>query len=285
MRGGVIISYKAPEVFWQDKSLRLLLSLIVTALALLLMLAYFGKQVDIVVGNRIYPVYTFKSTVAQVIEEQNIIVDDGDLVTPQLVAPAEDGQVVKIVRVDKQEEIVHKKVPFKVIRQVDDRLPQGIEKVNQNGIDGLKKMVYLKVLNDGIEVSRDLVKTEMIKEPQPKIIAVGRRTVVHTTSRSLEMKRTVTGNTLTAQATAYTFTGYNTSTGITPYRGVVAVDPNVIPLGTRLYIENYGEAVALDTGGSIKGNRIDLFFCTREEALNWGRRTVNVQILLFIAVI
>lgn len=279
LRGGVIISYKTPEVFWQDKSLRLLLSLNVIAIALLLILNYFGKQVSIVVDNEIYPVYTFKSTVAQVIEEQNIKVDDRDLVVPQLVESTEDGQKIKIVRVEKQEEIVHEEVPYEVIRQVDDRLPQGIERVSQDGISGLKKMVYLKVLNDGIEVSRDLVKTEVIKEPQPKIIAVGRRAVIHTASRSLDTKRLVSGKALTAVATAYTFTGNNTCTGITPYRGVVAVDPRVIPLGTRLYIEGYGEAVAQDTGGSIQGNRIDVFFPSSEEAVNWGRRTVNVQIL------
>ena len=63
------------------------------------------------------------------------------------------------------------------------------------------------------------------------------------------------------------------------------MDPRVIPLGTRLYIEtvgnapDYGYAVAADTGGSIKGNVIDLFYETRREALNWGRRNVRVYIL------
>jgi 3D (Asp-Asp-Asp) domain-containing protein len=64
-----------------------------------------------------------------------------------------------------------------------------------------------------------------------------------------------------------------------PQRGTVAVDPRVIPLGTRLYVPGYGEARAEDTGGAIQGYRIDLFFPTREEALAWGRRTVEVEIL------
>jgi len=68
-------------------------------------------------------------------------------------------------------------------------------------------------------------------------------------------------------------------------RGVVAVDPKVIPLGTKLYIESpdgsyvYGCAVAGDTGGAIKGNRIDLFMDTYSECMQFGRRTMNVYIL------
>lgn len=77
-------------------------------------------------------------------------------------------------------------------------------------------------------------------------------------------------------ATGYTHTGHKTTSGVWPKRGIVSVDPRVIALGTRLYIENYGEAVALDTGGAIKGYRLDLFYETRWEANQWGRRVVKV---------
>lgn len=59
----------------------------------------------------------------------------------------------------------------------------------------------------------------------------------------------------------------------------VAVDPNVIPLGTRLYVEGYGEAIASDTGGAIKGNIVDVHFPTYEQCVQWGRRQVKVTIL------
>ena len=62
-------------------------------------------------------------------------------------------------------------------------------------------------------------------------------------------------------------------------RGAIAVDPNVIPLGSKLYVEGYGYGLAIDTGGLIKGKRIDLFFPTREEALKWGKRKVEVKII------
>ena len=86
-------------------------------------------------------------------------------------------------------------------------------------------------------------------------------------------------HTYTMVATAYTHTGYRTATGTWPSRGTIAVDPKVIPLGTRLYVDGYGEGVAVDTGGLIKGARIDVFMETRDEAILWGKRPVEVKIL------
>ncbi|WP_249872108.1 3D domain-containing protein [Oceanobacillus saliphilus] len=95
------------------------------------------------------------------------------------------------------------------------------------------------------------------------------------------------GRTFSVEATAYT-AGCNGCSGITatginlnndPYAKVIAVDPNVIPLGTNVYVEGYGYAVAGDTGGAIKGNKIDIHVPTKTEAYNWGRRTVKITIL------
>lgn len=61
-------------------------------------------------------------------------------------------------------------------------------------------------------------------------------------------------------------------------RGIVAVDPKVIPMGTRVYVEGYGAGLAADQGGAIKGNRIDLCFNSHQEALNWGIKTVKVTV-------
>ena len=83
--------------------------------------------------------------------------------------------------------------------------------------------------------------------------------------------------TLTVVATAYVLRGA-TATGTQTARGTVAVDPAVVPLGTRLTIPGYGDAVAADTGGAIRGNRIDIWFPTIEEARSWGTRTVTITI-------
>lgn len=77
----------------------------------------------------------------------------------------------------------------------------------------------------------------------------------------------------------YPYYGQPSYIGLPLARGIVAVDPNVIPMGTKLYVEGYGEAIAADQGGAIKGNRIDLYFDSRQEAMNWGMRTVEVTIL------
>ena len=83
--------------------------------------------------------------------------------------------------------------------------------------------------------------------------------------------------TLTVSVTGYSIRG-RTATGIPTAPGVVAVDPSVIPLGTRLTIPGYGVGIAADTGGAVLGNTIDVWFPTTAQALQWGRRTVTVTI-------
>jgi len=95
------------------------------------------------------------------------------------------------------------------------------------------------------------------------------------------------GKVLTMVATAYDgcyecnkpYYGLPSYIGLPLARGIVAVDPRVIPMGTKLYVEGYGNAIAADQGNAIKGNRIDLFFDTHQQALNYGMKTVKVTIL------
>lgn len=93
--------------------------------------------------------------------------------------------------------------------------------------------------------------------------------------KELEMEVTTTG--YSASREEGTEDGI-TALGTKVRRGVVAVDPLVIPLGSEVYIPGYGWARAEDTGGAIKGHRVDLFFPTREEALRWGVRKVRVLV-------
>jgi 3D (Asp-Asp-Asp) domain-containing protein len=83
--------------------------------------------------------------------------------------------------------------------------------------------------------------------------------------------------TLTVVATGYSLGG-TTSTGLPVGWGVAAVDPSVIPLGTHLSVPGYGEAVAADTGGSVVGDRIDLWFPSAAQASAWGRRVVTIAL-------
>lgn len=111
-----------------------------------------------------------------------------------------------------------------------------------------------------------------------------------TTSQPVNQQQNVSrggGRTIYMVATGYTdapeenypYAGMPSYIGMPLQRGVVAVDPNVIPMGTKLYVEGYGQAIAADQGGAIKGNRIDLFFNSKSEAYNWGMRTVKVTVM------
>ena len=111
-----------------------------------------------------------------------------------------------------------------------------------------------------------------------------------TTSHKVEAASTIipsSGKAITVKATAYTAScagcSGTTATGINikdnPHAKVIAVDPSVIPLGSKVYIKGYGEYTAADTGGAIKGNRIDVFIPSEQAALNFGRKQLTVTIL------
>jgi 3D (Asp-Asp-Asp) domain-containing protein len=85
------------------------------------------------------------------------------------------------------------------------------------------------------------------------------------------------GRTLTVSATGYALPG-TTASGLPVGWGIVAVDPSVIPLGTKMIVPGYGEAVAADTGSAVQGLTIDLWFPTTAQALAWGRRSVTITL-------
>ena len=131
-------------------------------------------------------------------------------------------------------------------------------------------------------ISLGLTATPLTKEPvvKPQVKQVAPTAVIKTepqVNTSESIQESVYTRTMCMEATAYCLTT-PTATGTIPAVGTVAVDPKVIPLYTKLYVVGYGDAVALDTGGDIKGNRIDLWFATEQEAIAFGRRTVTVII-------
>lgn len=97
-----------------------------------------------------------------------------------------------------------------------------------------------------------------------------------TISRGEESRK---GYEMTIEATAYTHTGHQTFTETWPKAGTIAVDPKVIPLKSEIWVEGYGWGVAEDTGGLIKGNIIDLFMETKQEAVIWGRQQVRIIVI------
>lgn len=115
---------------------------------------------------------------------------------------------------------------------------------------------------------------EQTKPPAPPVA----KTPAPSPAEGQEMSMTATAYTAYCQGcSGVTYTGIDLRSN--PNQKVIAVDPNIIPLGSRVWVEGYGEAIAGDIGGAIKGNIIDVFLEDKQEALNWGRKTVTIKIL------
>lgn len=171
-------------------------------------------------------------------------------------------------------------IPYEVEMRNNDNLPRGRQNVISPGQNGQEKVTYREI-KVGSETVRQELNREVLSEPVPEIVEVG-------TGNNLNMIETSRGfvryrSARTVEASAYTMAAGSgtglTSTGVVPYHGVVAVDPDVIPYGTRMYIPGYGFAVAADCGGAINGNTIDLFMEDYGDAISWGRRDVTVYFL------
>lgn len=171
-------------------------------------------------------------------------------------------------------------VPFRTIRRTARLLRPGVVRTLQQGVPGVKECSYQVVYKNGAVVSKKLLRAQITTSPRDKIILIGYAGLA---SRGSFIDR----SSLTMHATAYDpsprccgkgATG-RTSIGMKAGYGIVAVDPRCIPLRTRLFIEGYGFAVAGDTGGAIKGKRIDLGFNSYSAAVRFGRKHVKVHVL------
>ena len=219
-------------------------------------------------------VLTCRNTVGDILQEQGIPLKPGDLVEPPADSFVTGGTEIKVVRVHTEEEVKEVPVPCPTRRETDPDLTKGFSRVVQAGKDGLENQRWQIVYHDGREVERRLIASTLVSKPVERVIRVGALQQVSRGGQDIRFSRA-----LDVIATAYTYTGRNTASGIAPHFGAVAVDPGVIPLGSKLYVEGYGFGRALDTGGAIKGNRIDVFFETSEQTRRWGIRRVRVYVL------
>ncbi len=171
-------------------------------------------------------------------------------------------------------------IGFKTVEKTTTELKPGETQIKQEGKNGVKQVTSEKVFFGG-ELLEETVKEVIIKEEaKDQITLVGVQNLIEDPLTGNNYEYTKIYN---MEATAYCNSGGTgngiTASGIRTYVGVVAVDPKVIPLGTRLYVEGYGIALAADTGGAIKGHKIDLFFNTERECYNFGRRPRTVYVL------
>lgn len=291
-------------------------------------------------------------TVAQLLEENNIILTEDEVVTPPLTEYLSYDAGISIVSVVYETVTECEEIDYGILVRESDTLKQGERKIVRAGVKGEKQVTYRVAMRDGEEVQRTALTETIVTEPVDCVIDRGTGAVeteepqeelawdegvifpgqqsggadtdaqngaddalsavsgglstagkeavwsaptnvtVDTANKRITTPDGTThtySSVLTVKATAYHRQeegGLITATGTTTKYGTIAVDPSVIPLGSRVFVVaedgtswSYGPGLAEDTGGLIKGNRIDLFFMTGTEATNFGVRTAKIYVL------
>lgn len=243
----------------------------------------FGIQ--LVDGNSKKTYSVSARSVALALEELGIKINPEDVIQPGLDKAIGPGSKIKIVRRETkiQQEIV--KIPYTTWEFRDNRIDEGKTKIWRQGESGSKEVSYLICIENGETVKKTVLEETLLTQPKMHVVARGTKPLFYTLKTPLG-PITYTKK-MRIEATAYypgpestgVFADGFTSIGLKAGHGIIAVDPKVIPLCTRVYIPNYGFAIAGDVGGAIKGHLIDLCFETYREAIQFGRRYVDLYIL------
>jgi uncharacterized protein YabE (DUF348 family) len=233
-------------------------------------------QVTLVDGPHVQHVYTFAKTWGDVLQENRIHLGPYDAVQGSLTQPTASGDVIKILRAVTKTDTRTQEIPFQTLRRPTSQMYAGQQRVLTYGVKGLLQIQTVRVWRGGHMVAEQ-EQRRVVRNPVTEVIVYGTRprpqSITARDGTTLWVKRK-----LTVLATAYV-AGGRTSTGDLARPGVIAVDPRVIPLGSRVYIPGIGVVRAEDTGSAIVGNRIDICVPSRAQAAAWGVRTVTVYVL------
>lgn len=264
--------------------------------------------------NRAFPVkvfspeeevlaWTTRATVDQVIQRSGLELGEHDIVQPSLLSIVDPGTEIYITRVEKEYLVEEHQVPYTVIRRTNHQMDRGLSQLLQEGRDGLREDLVKVVYEDGEEVSREIVSSRMVIEKQDEIVERGERSILSRGGYNLEFERALVvtsyaycpgtpeaGCPIDSQVGSHCTGRHNygiTASGIPAVAGtgtredphLIAVDPRVIPMGSTVYIEGYGYALAADRGGDIQGHVIDLLRPTHQQAVNFGIKRLKVYLL------
>ncbi len=226
-------------------------------------------------------VSTSQTLVGAVLREVGVQLGKFDKVVPGLKDRVRDGSKISVTRVTDKIVSESQQIAFETVKTFTHSLRPGVVRQAKQGVPGQRVIHYRVRLEDGVQVSRTQISSIVAKRPVSQVMEIGSR------GRYTSRGAWRTARVLTMSASAYEpgprscgrYATGRTATGLKAGYGVAAVDPRVIPMGTRLYVEGYGYAVAADRGRAIKGYRIDLCYNTVREALQFGRRTVKVHVL------
>lgn len=260
-------------------------------------------NITLIDGDNSFEKQTAKQTVGEVFSQFVGDTENGTVVNHGMDDEVYEGMVIEIAYLSEDIVSEQTETAYKTIKRASSKLEPGVTVTATEGQNGLTENTYRVYYENGKEVSREIISKQVVKEPVDEVIEYGEAKAAGRLTHSSGSVVSRSGGQfryrsyIDVTATAYDLSyescgkrpgdrGYGiTASGMRAQYGVVAVDTRVIPLGTRLYIEAadgswvYGSAVAGDTGGAIRGNKVDLFFNTRQECLNFGRRTARVYIL------
>lgn len=230
-------------------------------------------------------IYTLESTVGAALASAGIQLPDGAVIDPPADTPVTAGMYVRVVQFSASSDVETEYVASQTVYRSDPSLAPGQTRTVQ-GHDGVRVRKYTVGYVNGVEASRTLVDQYWDPKPVDTVIYYPTRTGRNDTAPSSN-SGTVT-RTLNVYATWYNPASSGrapsdpaygrTATGAVVTYGIVAVDPNVIPLGTRMFIPGYGYAIAADTGGAVKGYVIDLGF-PDGVTVDWQSKWVEIYIL------
>lgn len=242
-------------------------------------------NIKVTYGGKDIKVLSAEKNVDTMLKAEHLVLNNVDKLSPDKSTKLYEGMKVNIIKVESKTFTDTKPIAFKTVLKYDSGLSNTEKITTNNGQIGQEQISTSVTYENGKEVSRKVVKTTIKKTPVSKVIVIG-------TFPKMPMTRD--GNPVpyskkfTVRATAYgPINGVgrtSTASGRLAVRNVdgystIAVDPNVIPIGTRIFIENYGFAIASDTGTSVLGNTVDLFFNSYSDVSRWAVQYVNLYIL------
>lgn len=246
---------------------------------------YNAKTVKLITNGTEMSVKAPEGTVENALNILGYSVTDDDILSVDKNAQIEDGMKITLKKVKYVDEVSTEKIAYDTVEKDSDEILTGESEVSQKGVDGEKQVIKRCKYIDGKYDSTKVIDEKVTKEPVDKIVLNGTKKATTTDSSGapVSYRYMVSGS-----GTAYTAApGSLTATGAEVYEGGVAVNPAIIPYGSKLYIEAadgshvYGYATAIDTGGALMDGSaiVDLFYFSYDDCVNFGRRDVNVYVL------
>ena len=238
-----------------------------------------GIEVAVDGENRM--IQTAAGSVDELLLDEGISISQQDKVAPSLTTPIAEGLKIEITRVNTNIVKESRDIDFATVMKNDDNLDKSVIKTVQEGVPGEREITYNIVYENGKEVSRSVINEVVLREPKSKVVVKGTlNTIALSRGESISYRKKVS-----VVATAYALHS-RTATGAMPKRNpsgisTIAVDPSIIPLGSKVYVSGYGYAIAEDTGGAIKNRRIDVYMNSENEAFSWGVKNVDVYIISY----